>query len=176
MVPTKQQISQCCPKLSASKLDEYYPFICQALEMFDINTPARLAAFFAQVGHESADFKYMEEIASGVAYENRKDLGNVKPGDGKRYKGRGAIQLTGRANYKAAGEYFDEDFEGEPELVAQKEHAFNVGGWYWSNKGLNQLADSSNYDTITRRINGGFNGKADRDSRWAKCKTVFGVV
>lgn len=134
----------------------------------------RFAHFFAQLGHESGGFKYMEEIASGQAYEGRKDLGNVQPGDGKRYKGRGPIQLTGRANYRTYGRLVGFDFESHPEMVAYPSVGMLVATLYWKQNGLNALADADDVDKITRRINGGTNGLADRKERLRAMKALVG--
>ncbi len=122
----------------------------------------RLIHFVAQVGHESGSFKYMQEIASGAAYEGRQDLGNTQVGDGVRYKGRGVIQLTGRANYRNYGRALGIDFERHPDIVATPSIGMLVACKYWSDKGLNALADIGDIQTITRRINGGLNGYDDR--------------
>lgn len=125
----------------------------------------RFAHFFAQLGHESGGFRYMEEIASGQAYEGRADLGNTQPGDGKRFKGRGPIQLTGRANYRTYGRMVGFDFESHPEMVAYPSVGLLVATLYWTKNALNALADADDVDKITRRINGGTNGLADRKER-----------
>ncbi len=122
----------------------------------------RIIHFVAQVGHESGSFKYMQEIASGAAYEGRRDLGNTQRGDGVRYKGRGVIQLTGRANYRNYGRALGIDFERSPDIVATPSIGMLVACKYWSDKGLNALADIGDIQTITRRINGGLNGYNDR--------------
>jgi len=115
----------------------------------------------------------MQEIASGAAYEGRRDLGNTQPGDGKRFKGRGPIQLTGRANYAAAGKALGLNLIANPTSVATNAVGFKTSAWFWSGHGLNALADAGSFTTITRRINGGTNGAADRNTRWAKCKQVL---
>jgi putative chitinase len=135
-------------------------------------SPLRFAHFFAQLGHESGGFRYMEEIASGQAYEGRADLGNVQPGDGKRYKGRGPIQLTGRANYREYGRRLGIDFESHPEIAALPSIGMMTACAYWTTKGLNALADGDNVDAITRRINGGTNGLADRKTRLQAMKAL----
>lgn len=127
-----------------------------------LETPYRLAHFMAQLNHESGGFLYMEEIASGAAYEGRRDLGNTEVGDGKRFKGRGPIQLTGRANYRNYGRQVGFDFERHPEMVAYPSVGLLVACMYWKNNGLNELADADNIEKITRRINGGLNGYEDR--------------
>ena len=140
------------------------------LETYSIKTQLRFCHFFAQLAHESGNFRYMEEIASGVAYEGRKDLGNVNKGDGVRYKGRGPIQLTGRANYRKYGQELGIDFENNPEIVAIPSVGLLVACKFWADNGLNALADKDDVLTITRRINGGTNGLADRKAHLAKLR------
>ena len=120
-------------------------------------------------------FRFVE-FASGKAYEGRKDLGNTQPGDGVRYKGRGPIQITGRANYRAAGRALGLDLEGNPVLAQKPSVGFKTALWFWNTKSLSNYADcsQSNFDVITKRINGGYNGKADRDQKYAKAKAVLG--
>lgn len=136
-------------------------------------TPLRLAHFMAQIAHESGGFRYMEEIASGIAYEGRADLGNSQPGDGRRYKGRGPIQLTGRANYRGYGRKLGIDFEAHPEIVALPSVGLIVACQYWADKGLNALADADDVTAITRKINGGLNGLADRKAQLFKAKGLL---
>lgn len=131
----------------------------------------RFAHFIAQLAHESGNFRYMEEIASGAAYEGRKDLGNIIAGDGVRFKGRGPIQLTGRDNYKKYGRALGIDFESHPELVAIPSIGLLVACKFWTNNGLNELADRDDVLTITRRINGGTNGLVERKANLAKIKS-----
>lgn len=170
-------------KLSAEALSKIMPkcqspaswadLITNVAVEFDISTPERMAAFLAQLAHESNQFKWLEEIASGEAYEGRKDLGNVKPGDGKRYKGRGPIQLTGRANYAKYGKLLGLDLEGSPELAATPNIGLRIAGLYWKENKLNALADAGKFDAITKKINGGYNGKADRDRYHLKALSVL---
>jgi predicted chitinase len=168
---TLNAIRKAMPNVSLAKATSLLPDLTLALDEANINTPKRVAAFLAQVGHESGDFRYMEELASGAAYEGRKDLGNTQPGDGKRFKGRGPIQLTGRSNYRAftnaIGKKYGVDFEKNPELVADPRWGFKAASWFWNSKNLNSYADRGDFNSITYRINGGYNGKADRDKRYA---------
>lgn len=130
---------------------------------FDIDqNPARETHFLAQVAHESGAFHYTRELASGEAYEGRKDLGNTDIGDGVRYKGRGLIQITGRANYQACGDALGVDLISEPEQLEQPLLACRSAGWFWHSRNLNQLADRGDIKAITKKINGGFNGLPDR--------------
>lgn len=129
--------------------------------------------FLAQIGHESGQLRYVRELASGAAYEHRIDLGNTEPGDGVRYRGRGLIQLTGRHNYTLASDALGLPLIDNPELLETPENAARVSGWFWYKNNLNSLADLGKYDAITRRINGGLNGKKERDALYAKaCKII----
>lgn len=130
----------------------------------------RLAHFMAQLAHESGGFRYMEEIASGQAYEGRANLGNTQPGDGKRYKGRGVLQITGRANYRTFGRRIGIDIERHPEIAAIPSISLHLALEYWAERKLNTLADADDIVTITKRINGGVNGLADRKAYLTKAK------
>lgn len=138
-----------------------------------LDSPLRLAHFMAQVAHESGGFRYMEEIASGAAYEGRADLGNSQPGDGKRYKGRGPLQLTGRANYRRVGRMIGIDLEENPELAAIPSIGILIACIYWTDRRLNALADRDDVEAITRKVNGGVNGLADRKAKLAKAKGLL---
>lgn len=144
-----------------------------AMQEFCINSPIRQAAFLAQIAHESGSLRYVKELATGSAYENRADLGNVKAGDGPRYKGRGLIQITGRRNYRAAGAALDLDCEINPHLLEQHRNACRSAAWFWQSHGLNELADAEKFESITSRINGGLNGLADRLAFYAAAKKVL---
>lgn len=169
------ELTQIMPKLPATKAQEYLPHLNAALDEFQINTPLRISAFIAQLAHESVGLTVFEEFASGRAYEGRRDLGNTQPGDGMRYKGRGPIQLTGRANYREVGKALGIDLENNPKLASTPEVGFRVAGQFWERNGLNELADAQKFDSITKRINGGFNGKEDRDRYYKKAKQVLGI-
>ncbi len=135
-----------------------------------MESPLRLAHFMAQLMHESGKFRYMEEIASGAAYEGRRDLGNLQPGDGKRYKGRGPIQITGRNNYRKYGRKIGIDIEAEPTLAANPSIGLHLALEFWKMNGLNAFADQDDIRTVTRRINGGYNGLEDRKKNLALVK------
>src|SRR5687768_8130198 len=172
---TDDELRQVMPNCSAAKRASYLPFIQQAMEEFDITSYLRETAFLAQLAHESGELRFMEEIASGAAYEGRRDLGNTQPGDGKRYKGRGLIQLTGRANYKKYGDRIGEDLIGNPTRAADPATSLILACEYWKNTrgGLNQFADKDDVVTITKAINGGLNGLDDRKQYLAKAKRVL---
>lgn len=133
----------------------------------------RLPHFVAQLGHESDGFKAMEEYASGAAYEGRADLGNTQPGDGRRYKGRGPIQVTGRANYRRYGRKLGIDLERRPDLASAPSIGLMVSCAYWADKRLNDLADRDDVEAITRKINGGLNGLTDRKARLKVAKELL---
>ncbi len=135
-----------------------------------MDSELRLAHFMAQLVHESGSFRYMEEIASGAAYEGREDLGNVKPGDGTRFKGRGPIQITGRANYRRYGRKIGIDIENHPEIAAIPSIGLHLALEYWRTCGLNTFADADNVLAITRAINGGENGLEDRKAHLTRIK------
>lgn len=146
-----------------------------AMREFYITTEQRIEAFLAQIGHESGQLLYVEEIASGKAYEGRKDLGNVYKGDGVFFKGRGLIQITGRNNYRdcSLALFGDDRLLQFPELLEDPLHACRSAAWFWQKHGLNELADAGNFDRITRRINGGTNGAADRLALWEVAKEAI---
>lgn len=143
------------------------------LDEYDITTELRTAHFLAQLAHESDHFRTFKEYASGEAYEGRRDLGNVKRGDGRRYKGRGPIQITGRYNYRKYGNLLGVDLENNPELAEQPEIGLRIAGAYWNENNLNHWADRDNGKQITRKINGGYNGLSDRLAKIERAKAVL---
>lgn len=161
-----ETLIRAMPGLPYNTAKAYLPPMEKAMREYGITTLPRIQMWLAQVGHESVSLRYMEEIASGAAYEGRSDLGNTKPGDGRRYKGRGPIQLTGRANYTRAGAALKLPLESSPTMAANPNYAFRVSAWWWWNAGLNPISDSKNVLTATRRINGGTNGLSDRQNRY----------
>lgn len=147
-----------------------------AMAAGSITTPPRVAAFLAQILHESGSFQFLRELASGAAYEGRKDLGNTQPGDGVRYKGRGFIQLTGRANFRSAGSDLGLDLENNPDLAEQPDIAARLAVWFWNKKNLNAKADVGDFVGITRAINGGTRGLQDRTRLYESAKQVLSAV
>lgn len=173
--------------ISEDQLKAIYPYAFKRIPYFldPLNTvmqrygivePEQIAMFLAQIGHESAQLRYVEEIASGEAYEGRKDLGNIQPGDGVRFKGRGLIQITGRNNYAL----FSHDYYGDnrlmdtPELLAEREPACASAGWFWHTHDLNRFADD--IFLCTKRINGGTNGLLDRTRLLSAARHALGLV
>lgn len=154
-------------------VDGLVKYLPAALEKYKINTKLRIAHFLAQIAHESDHFRTTEEYASGAAYEGRKDLGNVRKGDGRRYKGRGVLQITGRANYRTYGKKLGYDLENNPELAATPEVSVLTAAQYWQDRGLNELADADNGKQITRKVNGGYNGLEDRLAKVQRAKRAL---
>jgi putative chitinase len=154
-----------------------------AMERFRINTPKRIAAFLAQVGHESGQLQYVRELGKNQ-YLSKYDTGTLAlrlgntpeaDGDGQKYRGRGLIQITGRSNYRqcSLGLFGDERLLSLPELLEQPQWAAESAAWFWEQNGLNELADRDQFNTITRRINGGLNGLQDRLEIWARARAVL---
>ena len=176
----------CASTVNALK---FMPYINEVCLRYGISNSIRQLCFLAQVGHESGSLFFTEELASGAAYEGRKNLGNIKPGDGIRFKGRGLIQITGRTNYKAVGDDLGIDLINNPTLLGarnvnvctaqQLKNAATSAGWFWNSRRLNAIADAinitkpidagtnlDNFILITKKINGGINGLHDRLNRY----------
>lgn len=172
--------------VSEDQLQAIYPFarkripgfllpLNAAMQNYGVHDPSQMAMFLAQVGHESGQLRYVEEIASGAAYEGRVDLGNIHPGDGPRFKGRGLIQVTGRNNYAAFSTDYFQDLRllDHPEMLAEIEPACASAGWFWQSHGLNRFAED--ILRCTRKINGGINGLEERTRLWTVARHVLGV-
>lgn len=147
-----------------------------AMEEFGIDTPARQAAFLAQVAHESGSLHYTRELASGAAYEGRADLGNTEPGDGVKFRGRGLIQITGRTNMSRCSLALYNDAQhllDHPEILELPDPACRSAGWFWLAHHLNEPADRGEFERITRVINGGTNGLADRLAFYERAQKVL---
>jgi putative chitinase len=164
------------PGLTRSLATDYLPPMEAAMREYKVTSEARSRMWLAQVGHESVSLRYFEEIASGAAYEGRADLGNTQPGDGVRFKGRGPIQITGRANYTSAGNALALPLVSNPPMAADPRHAFRVSAWWWATHGLNEISDTGDVVAATRRINGGLNGLDDRQNRYARCRGLGAKV
>ena len=185
MIITRSTLLRAVPALYKPRLDEFVASFNMWAVPFGIDTPQRMVHYLAQVFHESGSLRYVEEIASGKDYEGHKDLGNTQPGDGRRFKGRGFIQLTGRANYQrfCDSDLCTEDVVAHPEKVAQYPLNQVASMWFWHTNGLNGLADLDDGGTmgedivtrITRRVNGGLNHLADRKYLYRKFKKEFGL-
>lgn len=174
---TLQQLQKIMPSAKSRAL-LFLDHLNAAMAEFEIDTPARQAAFLAQVGHESGQLRYVKELATGVAYDSGRlaeRLGNTPEadGDGQRFKGRGFIQITGTENYLLCLMALDIDALSHPELLETPEFACRTAAWFWWNNGLNELADKGDFLTITKRINGGTNGLSDRQALYNIAKKVL---
>ena len=175
---TLAQLRMISPASKVADLTAALPYLNATMKKYEINTRLRQAHFLAQVAHESAEFRTTQEYATGAAYEGRKDLGNTVEGDGRKFKGRGLIQITGRANYKAYGLYINQDVTtGEnPKKLEKYPLAADSAGWFWTTvKKLNRLADADNLTAITHKINGGTNGIKNRRLHLANAKKAFHI-
>ena len=173
---TEQQLLQILPN-AGRQAGVFVPVLNTAMSRYQIVGAKRIAAFLAQIGHESGQLKYVKEIwgptKAQAKYEGRVDLGNTVGGDGSKFRGRGLIQITGRANYAECGEALGLDLINHPELLEKPQHACMSAAWFWSSKGLSTLADAGKFDTITQRINGGQNGAADRQALYTRALKVL---
>jgi len=162
MITPELLIKLCNGKISTSKANLFTPLLNKYMVEYDINNKLRVSAFIANLLVESGRLIYTEELASGHAYEFRKDLGNTIAGDGVKFKGRGLIQITGRTNYQLLFKAFNQDFIKFPELLEQPDNATRSACWFWSTHKLNTLADKPDFKEVVRVINGGHNGMTER--------------
>jgi putative chitinase len=158
------------PRGKPAIIDGFAASLDQCTVRAVLTNKLRLAHFLSQTAHESAGYQTTVEYASGAAYEGRRDLGNVVPGDGKRYRGRGLIQLTGRANYSTYGAMLGVSLEGNPPLAAAFPYAALTAAEYWNKRKINAAADADDVVRVTKIINGGTNGLADRKVRLARAQ------
>lgn len=172
---TLDQLRKIMP-LAGQRLPPFVDYLNRAMHEFGIDTARRQAAFLAQCAHESGEFRYMREIASGETYEGRKDLGNIYPGDGKKYPGRGPIQITGRKNHELCGNALGLDLINHPELLEVPEHGCRGSAWFWSSNNLNRFADDDSFGALTRAINGGYNHLDNRIRYWLRARSALEVT
>jgi len=178
---THTQLSQIMCNAAPAKCQSFLAPLNDAMEKHGITSLLRTAAFIAQLAHESGEFRFMEELWGPTAAQKRYEpacdlanrLGNTQAGDGKRFKGRGPIQITGRFNYKKYGDMLGIDLTAEPERAATPEIGFATAGLFWERNDLNELADAGDFKAITRRINGGQNGAAERERFFELAKRVL---
>lgn len=177
MTPDQLMLATGC---TADRAARYANALTQCMQFFGIDTPLRRSHFLAQIAHETGRLQWVRELASGQAYEGRKDLGNVQAGDGVRFKGRGLLQTTGRANYRELKTKLEgygylgiPDFELEPQRLEEPMWAAASAGLYWATRGISRLADADDVIGVTKRINGGTNGLDDRKLALTRAKGVL---
>ena len=179
---TQQQLIKIMPDARA-QAGVFISALNAAMSRHCIDTPKRIAAFLAQVGHESGQLRYVRELGND-GYLLKYDVGPLAlrlgnspqaDGDGQKYRGRGLIQITGHDNYLrcSLGMFGDERLLALPELLEQPQWAAESAAWFWEQNGLNELADRDQFSNITRRINGGLNGLQDRLQLWARAREVL---
>jgi predicted chitinase len=176
-----KQICAVFGRASPIRLGAYLPYLNASMTEAQINTDMRVAMYVAQLGHESGEFKWLEEIWGPTPqqkkYEPPSDLanklGNTEAGDGYRFKGRGVIQLTGRSNYARCGADIGVDLANNPSEAATPTTAFRIAAWYWNQHRLNQYADIGDIVTCTKRINGGLYGIDQRTEYYKRALTVL---
>ena len=177
---TEQTLRQMMPH-AGDRLTPHLPYIGPAMAEGGIDTPRRIAAFMAQLAHESGGFRHMEEIwgptEDQLGYEFAARLGNTQPGDGKKFKGHGPIQVTGRENHRRCGQALGLDLEKDPTLICRPEHGTRSAVWFWNDKvgGLSPIADQDWFRLLTRLINGGYNGLEDRLVYWHRNRQLLGL-
>lgn len=182
MAITEKQLQQIFPN-AGRQAGVFVPALNAAMGKYSIVTPLRMAAFLAQIGHESGQLRYVRELG-GDRYLAKYDTGSLAKrlgntpeadGDGQKYRGRGLIQVTGRDNYAACSEalFGDSRLLNTPELLEHPVYASMSAGWFWQKKGLNGLADQGDFLTITKRINGGTNGLEDRQALYKRALEVL---
>jgi len=178
---TKQQLENIIApvRYDDTKLQAITDALNETFNKYDISNGLRMCHFLAQVLHESSAFRFSVEIWGNTdaqkKYDTRVDLGNTPEldGDGFKYRGRGWIQLTGKTNYRLASAEFGQDFLGEPDLLAKEPWDSLAAGWFWNRRKLNTFADADDIISITKRVNGGFNGLNDRKMWLTKAKNVL---
>ncbi len=178
MVITPAILRRIAPTARADLIDHLAPALTERFpaQPFSITTSLRAAHFLAQAAHETASFRTLVEFGNRAyfdRYEGRKDLGNIVPGDGWRYRGRGIFQLTGRHNHRVFGRKIGINLEANPERAAEPNISVQTALHYWNDRRLNQFADKDDLRGITRHINGGFNGLADRQAKLIRAKAAL---
>lgn len=173
---TIEFLKKCSPYIALERAKIYAPILDVYIKRFELDYCAsRQAMFLAQIIHESGCFRYTKELASGEAYEGRKDLGNIYPGDGVKYKGRGLLQITGRANYQEMSMLLDIDLIARPELLEEPSLAVASACQWWNKRAarLNKMADRGDIEGVTRVINGGLNGIVERAKLYTNINNII---
>lgn len=179
MTITFEQLKAIMPQATAGNIKKYLPWLNAWMPKYGITTPERVRHFIAQVAHESAQFLYNKELASGEAYDTGKlaaRLGNTPADDddGRKYKGRGLIQITGSFNYKAIAKDWGIDTFSNPELLETPENSVRSACWFWWKNGLNLKVDGGySVKAVTVIVNGGTNGLEERKLFYERAKTAI---
>jgi len=176
---TKKQLKAISPNTPDTRIDAFIHHLNTYMPKYGIDTPVEVASFLAQVLHESGGLKWLREIwgptAAQAKYEGRKDLGNTELGDGKKFMGRGLIQLTGRANYKRMSKdmFGDERLLKTPDLLSTAEYAVQSACIYWQWRKMDLIDDDRDIKAETKAVNGAYNGIADRQQYFDKALQIL---
>ena len=170
---TANDLKYIAPNITQEKLSVFLPLLNQYMHEYNICGKLRESAFIATIMHETGSLRWLEELASGEAYEWRKDLGNTNKGDGRKYKGRGLIMLTGRSNYERASKALMIDLLNNPEQLTTPKIATLVACWWWHQRGLNEVADSGDFKRVTRLVNGGHTHLKEREFYYEKALEIL---
>lgn len=174
----------CTTKSNKARCELFLPHLIRFCAEYDIDSPARISAFLAQVMQESGEFQFVRELGSN-AYLDKYDqgvlaerLGNtpVDDDDGQKFRGRGLIQITGQDNYRRCGKALGMDLLADPDLLEMPEFAVRSACWFWSYKGLNDFADAYDFRGITKKINGGYDQMDKRIRYWERARSAFGMA
>lgn len=159
-------------RAQSANMAGWAPVLSTYLEKYEVTTLLRIEHFLSQCAEECDRWQTFTEYATGGAYEGRVDLGNIQPGDGVRFRGRGGIMMTGRANYKRIGDALGIDLVNHPERAAEPAVALLVSLEFWKQNNLNAIADRDDVLGVTKKVNGGTNGLADRKTFLARAKVA----
>jgi len=170
---TLPQLIACMP-YSGERAPIYLECLNTAMSEFSIDSLLRKSMFLAQVAHESGSLRYTKELASGADYEGRLDLGNTHVGDGKRFPGRGLLQVTGRTNTTKCLAALNRKLD-DLDYLETPMGASRSAGWFWYSNGLNMPADQGLFWTVSKKINGGTNGLDDRIGHYIRCRKALGL-
>lgn len=173
---TRERLLRLAPSANATIIAGIAAHFDELAADHDVTTPRRICHFLAQAAHETDGFRTLEEYggpAYFARYEGRRDLGNTEAGDGIRYHGRGIFQLTGRANYRRFGQLLGIDLEGKPERAKEPATSLRVAFAYWRERAINAAADADEIERVTKLINGGRNGLAERSRYLEKAKGIW---
>lgn len=168
------ELRSIMPYATRERCEIFIDPLNETMAEFEIDANvARACMFLAQISHESGNLRYVRELANGDAYEGRADLGNTEPGDGRRFRGHGLIQLTGRANHQEYADYKQMTIEQVLEYLETSDGAANVAGWFWSTRGLNEIADAGDFRRTTKIINGGYTHYEERLAYYRRATKVL---
>lgn len=170
---TENQLKQIAIHATDANIKLYTPLLNRFMHEYNICGKLRESAFIATIIWESGSFKYTREIASGKAYEGRKDLGNIYKGDGVKFRGRGLIMVTGRTNYEQVSKALNIDFVGNPHLLEEPKWAVRSACWWWNSRDLNAIADAEDFRKVTRIVNGGYTHLKEREFYYKKALEIL---